>query len=155
MLLCHLVLTSHCLRKVQSSIPDKNYRNILPSLLKNPSRDPSALDLKHSAKSPFKQLALILARYGSVSGPVPNPNKSNRSFPCRSRPSAVPVPLSVWFPKKPEVPRSSADAVQSATRHTNTTPFIALDSLSTWFKILLVVALQISTPRVNKTRFKL
>lgn len=55
------------------------------TLSKNSSSDANALDLKHSAKSPSKQAALVFARYGSVSGPVPSPIQSNRFRPISEK----------------------------------------------------------------------
>lgn len=51
------------------------------TLSKNSSNDCNALDLKHSAKSPFKHASFVLDRYGSLSGPKPSPIQSKRFLP--------------------------------------------------------------------------
>lgn len=52
---------------------------------KNSSKEANARDLKHSAKSPLRQAAFVLAKYGSVSGPVPRPIQSSRSRPVQNK----------------------------------------------------------------------
>ena len=61
-----------------------NYRQFIHffiTWLKNSSKDPSARDWKHEAKSPLRHWALVFAKYGSCSGPVPKPIQSSRFLP--------------------------------------------------------------------------